>query len=92
MAYEQDIAASEDGLHRHITEGIMLRESTHIHIIRYDHAVIAHILAQPVRNDGLRQARWMVWIDLWVHRMRHHDCICIRFGLLNEIYEHFCVL
>ena len=62
VAYEQDIAAGEDGLHRHIAEGVMLREGAHVHIVRYDYAVIAHILAQPVCNDRFRQARWMVRI------------------------------
>ena len=54
MAYKQDIAASQNRLNRHIAEGVMFSKSAHIHIIRYDNAVIAHILAQPVCNDGFR--------------------------------------
>ena len=88
MAHEQDIATSQDRLNRHIAEGVVFCKSAHVHIVCYDNAVIAHIFAQPVSNNRFRQTRWMVWIDLRIHRMGHHNCICIRFRLLNEVYKY----
>ena len=92
MAHEQDIAARLDGLHSHITKGIVFSEGPHVHIVGNNNTLIAHILTKPVGDDFLRETRRIIWINLRIHRMRYHNHICVRFRLLNEIYKYLCIL